>query len=113
VNLLSEGRSRYYVWTLFPYLNFVAWVHAGYSAGTKEYIAPAIIYSVPFWIAAFFGNVDIEVDYYNEISGWTAGMAFVLWLIGGVHLAIRKRMIDRKIDEHRAMVRRLIESSGL
>lgn len=77
-------------WTLLPYLNFLAWVHAAMATREFRYWLLSGIYSVPFLGVAFASPNKQATDIWSAIG-------VLSWIGGIVHALIVRKAVSQKI----------------
>ncbi len=86
-------RYAWMTWAVLPWLNGIAWLHAGISARWRAGYAFAALYSVPIAAA-----VIEEVTGRDTISTPVAVAAVFSWLIGMTHAWRSRQRVAAKVD---------------
>jgi hypothetical protein len=83
--------SRYAIWALVPGLGFVPLLYTGFRAKKSEWVLAGAGYGV---LSVIFMAISPGPDGISNVVGW---MAFVLWIVSGVHvLAARPEWLRLK-----------------
>ncbi|MGB8955160.1 MAG: hypothetical protein WCC10_07295 [Tumebacillaceae bacterium] len=101
------SRSLWMLWTLIPYLNFVAFLYAGMRSGKKVWMAWGVFYSIPL-VMLFAQTVPrFQDSFWGGL--WSVmlnfGLALVFLVIGMIHaLVLRREYLVRRsvMDEVQA-----------
>ena len=84
----SLSASKWWWWSFMPWVNFAAWVHAGFLSGNTTYFWYAGIYGIPMILMIIFehtGLKDIPV-----------GLAVISWIVGMIHVHFEKKRLGNK-----------------
>ncbi|MBF0099850.1 MAG: hypothetical protein HQK77_02990 [Desulfobacterales bacterium] len=85
-------KSKWIVWSFFPMLNWVAWIHVGIKTKSKYFYILGLIYAIPFLLYLLF---DPKPGTQFEDSLMT--LCMISWIAGIVHTQHEKKTINQQI----------------
>ena len=101
---MTARKSKWFWWSFLPFFNFAAWIHAAIRTGCNSYYWLAGIYGAPFAMAVVLGAIQEDlklpketVEGLNDVGG---GAAAVLWIVGMIHVLLKKDSVDQQIHAH-------------
>ena len=72
--------SRYWLWTLLPYLAAAAWVHAALLTRSTRYWLLAAVYAIPLALASI-----VAPGANDEVPDWVSAIAVAFWIVNAIH----------------------------
>jgi hypothetical protein len=90
--------SKWWWWSFIPWLNFAAWVHAGFLTKNYNFFWYAGIYGVPFVLACIF--MDSGLKDMSGLDNILTGLAIISWIVGIIHVRSEKKRIKGEMEEH-------------
>lgn len=82
------------IWCYFPYINWMAWVHAGIRSKYPLYFIFAVIYAIPTFIV--FGTMP-STPTGETPPHWMTGLAILSWIIGMFHVSMVSKLVNLRI----------------
>lgn len=68
-----------------PWLNFAAWVHAGFLSGNATYFRYAGVYGIPIILMVIFEHTGLK---YIPV-----GLAIISWIAGMIYVQFEKKRV--------------------